>query len=527
VLRNGERALQNAGQDQTDDRGMYRIFQLQPGDYMVSAVPRNQIVNDVRQQIESQLQPLLQQLQSGGGLGAAAAARGGGGGRGGGQGLAVLDNLLQGGRGERLVEQIQQLQSQLQQQPDEPSVAYAPVYYPGTTASASASKVTLSVGEERSGIDFQLQLVPTAKVQGVVVGGDGTAPQMAQVSLQPAGRQDMPQVPGIGANSARLGPDGRFSFQNVTPGQYTLIVRAAARDPNAPQDAQAVPGPGGRGGRGGLLGGRGGATAQILWAAAEVNVDGRDVTDLSLTLQHGMTVSGRIAFEASTAQPPADLTGTRVTLQPNGQSGFEIGPMPAAQADASGQFTISGVAPGQYSLRANLNAAGRGAQAGTPLGGGPPVGGAAGQAGGGRGSWTLKSVAVNGRDTLDFPLDIKPNENISGAVLTFTDRTQELTGTLQDAMGRPTSDYTVILFALDNRYWTPQSRRIVATRPGTDGKFAFRNLPAGQYRLTAVTDAEQGEWFDPSFLSQLVNASIALTIAEGEKKVQDVRLAGG
>jgi Carboxypeptidase regulatory-like domain len=138
----------------------------------------------------------------------------------------------------------------------------------------------------------------------------------------------------------------------------------------------------------------------------------------------------------------------------------------------------------------------------------------------------LKSVVVNGRDTLDYPLEIQPNGNVSGAVLTFTDRTQELSGTLQDATGTATADFTVIVFAADNRYWTPQSRRIVATRPGTDGKFTFRNLPAGQYRLTAVTDAETGEWFDPAFLSQLLNASIAVTIAEGEKKVQDIRLAG-
>ena len=106
---------------------------------------------------------------------------------------------------------------------------------------------------------------------------------------------------------------------------------------------------------------------------------------------------------------------------------------------------------------------------------------------------------VGGVDTLDFPLDIKPNESIHGALLTFTDKTQELSGTLQDALGKPTADFTIILFAADNRFWTPLSRRILATRPGTDGKFTFRNLPVGQYRLTAVTDAEQGEWFDPAF----------------------------
>ena len=94
-------------------------------------------------------------------------------------------------------------------------------------------------------------------------------------------------------------------------------------------------------------------------------------------------------------------------------------------------------------------------------------------------------------------------------------------------MGRPTADYTIILFPADNRYWTPQSRRIMSARPGTDGTFSFRGFPAGQYRLTAVTDAEPGEWYDPAFLSQVVSASMTLPIAEGEKKTQDIRLAGG
>ena len=82
------------------------------------------------------------------------------------------------------------------------------------------------------------------------------------------------------------------------------------------------------------------------------------------------------------------------------------------------------------------------------------------------------------------------------------------------------------LFAADKSFWVPQARRIVTSRPGTDGKFTFRNLPAGEYRLTAVTDVEPGEWYDPSFLGQLVNASIPISVKDGEKKVQDIKVQG-
>jgi len=259
----------------------------------------------------------------------------------------------------------------------------------------------------------------------------------------------------------------------------------------------------------------------VLWAAMDLGVNGQPVTGIVLNLQPGMHVSGRIEFQGTTSQPPADLTRVRVTLAARGSQGFDMGGTPAAQIDAQGRFTITGVAPGRYTVSASA-----------PMGGGQsqnqqPGGGRGGGTAAGSGQWLLKSAMVNGRDVLDFPLEIGPNQEVTNAVLSFTDRTQELSGTIQDAQGRPSADYTIILFPSDTRYWMPAARRIISTRPGTDGKFSFRNLPAGDYRLTAVTDVEPGEWFDPNFLGQLGGVSIPIQISEGEKKVQDLRAGGG
>ena len=49
-------------------------------------------------------------------------------------------------------------------------------------------------------------------------------------------------------------------------------------------------------------------------------------------------------------------------------------------------------------------------------------------------------------------------------------------------------------------------------------------LPAGEYRLAALTDIVPGDQNDPAFLEQLVAASIAFTLAPGEKHVQDLRV---
>jgi len=49
-------------------------------------------------------------------------------------------------------------------------------------------------------------------------------------------------------------------------------------------------------------------------------------------------------------------------------------------------------------------------------------------------------------------------------------------------------------------------------------------LPPGDYLVAAVTDVEQGEWYVPAFLTELAQAAIPVTIAESEKKVQDIRV---
>ena len=42
-----------------------------------------------------------------------------------------------------------------------------------------------------------------------------------------------------------------------------------------------------------------------------------------------------------------------------------------------------------------------------------------------------------------------------------------------------------------------------------------------------MTDVETGEWYDPGFLSQLMGASTPISLGAGEKKTQDLRVAGG
>jgi protocatechuate 3,4-dioxygenase beta subunit len=478
VMQSGQRTLQSAGSGQTDDRGVYRIYGLQPGEYIVYAAPRN-TTQGVQAARQAELQQLIEQ--------SAAVAR------------------LEAAQAQALQQRIAQLRANVPA-PDSPdsndaTSGYAPVYYPGTTAPSSAAPVTLAPGEEKGSIDFQYQVVPIASVEGYVTSTASQPVSNIQVSLVNTAFA----VPGISPGSARPDAQGAFRIPNVPPGQYSLIARATIGGPGGREG-----GPAGRGampgGRGEMLAGRGRAGAASgpdlvrLWATADVTVDGRNVSNVVLTLQPGMSVSGRIVFEGA-AQQPADLTRLRVNLAPAVTPGApaEVAIAAAGRVDAEGRFSIASVVPGRY----RLNASGAGS------------------------GWFLGSSTVDGQESLDFPLEVKPNQAINGAVVTFVDRQSELAGTIVNERAQPVPDYTLIVYPADQRYWTPQSRRIQSARPATDGRFSFRNLPAGEYRLVPVYDPEPGSWFDPAFLQQLETASVRVSIAEGEKKEQHLRVPGG
>jgi Carboxypeptidase regulatory-like domain len=454
TMQSGQRTLQQGGSGSTDDRGVYRIYGLQPGDYLVCATPRNN--NTPMLEVE--------RMQA--------------------EVAAVRQNAGAGAQAAIAMERLAALQGQMPSG-DEPVTGYAPVYYPGTTTASGAASLALGIGEEKLNVDFQLQVVPVARIEGTVISPSGIEPQNVQLMLINTGDD----VAGIGNNSARPARDGRFTLSNVPPGQYTLTARANVGRPMA-EGAPGTP-----------QAGAPRAQEQLrLWASQDLAVDGRPVTNVVLTLQNGLSISGRVEFQGITHQPPADLSRTRINLMPvvSNPAVRELAMPAPGRVDASGRFTINSVAPGRYRLSASVP-----------------------------GGWFVDSAIVGGQDTLDFPLEIKGTQNITGATITFTDQQSELSGTVANDRGQPVSDYSIVIYPADQRYWGVESRRIRTVRPATDGTFKLTQLPPGDYKIAPVVDPEPGAWFDASFLQQLDSVSERFSIANGEKKLQNVRVAAG
>lgn len=439
TTQSGERMLVPAGTATTDDRGVYRVFGLTPGDYIVSATARNMTPSNL---ITTEIGPN-------------------------GQVFTQVDSQMRDPSGAIVASGSMQ--------------GYAPVYFPGTTQAGLAGAVSVGVSEEELGVDFQLQRVALTKIAGQVLVPPGVTASNVQVRL--VDRSSM--VQGVQQFTVRSGREGTFEIMSVPPGQYQLSASVAVSAPRPPESGVAPSDP------------REAGAGRRLWAQADVQVDGGYSPNITLTLQEGMTVSGALAFDGAAPLPP-QLNRVRLTLAPHGQMMSSLGLATiSAVPDANGRFTFIGVTPGQYRIRAS---------------------GAAG--------WTLRSVIADGRDALDYWVEVRPGENVANVSVAFGDTLTDLKGTLLSAFGQPTADYTVIIFPSDTRYWVPLARRMRSTRPSTDGKFSFVGLPAGEYRLAAVTDVEPGAWYDPALLQELLSASVSVRLTDGQPVVQDLRVSG-
>jgi protocatechuate 3,4-dioxygenase beta subunit len=357
------------------------------------------------------------------------------------------------------------------------TIGLVPTYYPGTPSAGEATTLSLLAGEERSGVDVTQVLVRSARLSGTLTGAESAI--LASVSVTLSEQWPETLMP-FGTGRRFQSPvDGAFTFSGVTPGHYTLTARTGA--------GPSVPGSGPR------------SEMPTLWAATEFDVSGEDISGLSLSLRPGFIVSGRVAFETVSLAAPADLTKVRVSLRlcttpadrPSGDAA-------TAQVRRDGSFALPSVLPGQYVLSASVP------------GEGPRA-------------WWMKSATAEGHDIADAPFELSGGD-VTGTVVTFSDRHTELSGLLQGPSGQPATEYFVIAFAADRAFWVSPSRRVKATRPGIDGRYLFIDLPAADYFIAALTDVEPDEWLASAFLQDLVPSSVRVTVRDGAIVKQDLRI---
>jgi hypothetical protein len=481
-----------AGAGVTDDRGIYRIANLVPGDYAVG-VPFTQ--NGVPTEImdaffgassghSERRTRLAREL---GVLGSAIVPAGSQ------YAMSVGDQTVTFPPGTMLPHRLA----------DGALMVYPTVFYPAAATLSQASIIAIRSGEERGPIAMQMLPVRSSRVSGVVMTADGPAADVG-IRLVPAGPDDA--VEPIDVATTMTGVGGTFTFAAVPAGQYVLKVLRFPPEPVDPDDLHPMVSPGG-----GVTLGTGVSSHApappppipadaTLYAHVPIAVGGDELSGLVVSLAQAPRVSGRVEFEGTGDKPGgAALTNIRINLEPadgsrlpNRTIGFETG-----HPDEDGRFRTLGVPPGKYVLRAN-----------------PPSG------------WFLKGAFVAGTDISDVPVEIS-GKDLAGVVITFTDRPAALTGIVR-AGQTPDADAVVVAFPVDSSAWQSRGtypRRIRIGRTERDGSYTINNLLPGEYHVVAIHEDATPDLEDPSLLEALARVARQVRLLDGERRTENLATA--
>lgn len=348
---------------------------------------------------------------------------------------------------------------------DDAAIVSVPFYHPSTTSPATAREVRVTAGEETPNIDVTMTDVPAARLEGMIDNVTGAA-----LSSSRAGWFDDASDP-FGRSlqaSATVDAGGHFVLLGVPEGRHIITVRANGR-PSVAEPMGAGP----------------------FWAWAEVSTTGTPA-NVTMELRRGVTVSGKFAAADSASLP--DLS--RLSLLLAAQAGPFAREVNVTAQRVGADFSFTNVPPGLYAIRVT-----------SPL----PAG------------WAIASVlTATGVDVLDTLLDVR-SDHIAGLVIALTQRSTSLSGTLTTADGRPSFDQLIGVFSIDRQFWTPGSRRVRLIQPDLNGHYTVTGLPPGDYFVIAGAEKAGDIEVDPSSIGDLVADSVRVTLASGEKKVQDFR----
>jgi hypothetical protein len=269
---------------------------------------------------------------------------------------------------------------------------------------------------------------------------------------------------------------GEFELRNVPPGLYVVQAIESSTPPVTSGEALV----------------RVSALALQPNARVPIEVSNADVNGVALQLTSGVTLPGKMTVDGLALSSMPGWERVQVQLKPTVDASFAPNLQPAQPVvqhpKPDGTFNVEGVSPGEFIV---------GPLTGLPQG------------------YYLKEVRFNQVDVLGKPLRIYASE--SGVLeILISSKSGSLSGTAVDSQMRGTGGAQVVLVPERQRERTDLYRTAASD---ASGRFVFRSIPPGDYRVFGWEALESYAYFDPELLRRVEAQSAPIHVSESEGSV--------
>jgi len=351
-----------------------------------------------------------------------------------------------------------------------PDQSFTLTYFPGVRDVAGAAVIDVQPGAELNGVDFVAARQQLYSVRGRIVDSTaGRPPLTASVSLA---YRTLSGVAGAFNSGTKYDPaTGDFELRNVPPGSYVVQAIAAAAAPVASGEAIV----------------RISALALQPNARLPIDVSNADIDGVNLQLIGGAPLPGRISVDGAPLSSMPGWERVRVHLAPALHTSFAPNLQPAqpvAQRPAAdGSFTVEGVSPGEFVV---------GPVSGLPSG------------------FYVREARFNQTDVLSQPLRFSAGGTGQLEIM-LSSKAGQLEGVVVDASNRGAAGAQVVLVPERNR-----QRVDLYKTAATDsaGRFVFRSVAPGEYRVFGWEALESYAYFDADLLRRVESQGVPVRISE-------------
>lgn len=122
---------------------------------------------------------------------------------------------------------------------------------------------------------------------------------------------------------------------------------------------------------------------------------------------------------------------------------------------------------------------------------------------------------------------MRSGQDITDCVVTFTSKTNLVTGTARDDRGQGQPESGIIIFPAERELWEAfgySPNRIKSVQATNSGFFRFQSLPAGDYLAIAIPVEHVNAWKEPGFLQAIAPQATRVHLNWGDTLTQDLKV---